>query len=123
MLFCLPGLRTVVKQVQLVIPPNVSFPGQHQMRHVYDDLRKAERPWAARVALQVMRQHTAPFNTLLQTRVKDPGNSLYDFLELLANWGNLVNRMLGFANKRFDGAIPAPGTLTDESLLSELLGS
>jgi methionyl-tRNA synthetase len=26
--------------------------------------------------------------------------------ELVANWGNLVNRMLGFAYKRFEGACP-----------------
>lgn len=34
--------------------------------------------------------------------------------ELVAAWGNLVNRMLGFANKRFDGVIPQPGELSDE---------
>ncbi|GAB4575132.1 MAG: methionine--tRNA ligase [Anaerolineae bacterium] len=34
--------------------------------------------------------------------------------ELVAAWGNLVNRMLGFANKRFDGAVPTPGELTEE---------
>ncbi len=32
--------------------------------------------------------------------------------ELLAAWGNLVNRMLGFAWKRFDGAVPAYDALT-----------
>jgi methionyl-tRNA synthetase len=42
--------------------------------------------------------------------------------ELLANWGNLVNRVLGFAYKRFDGAAPVPGNLdeTDRALLSEI---
>lgn len=42
--------------------------------------------------------------------------------ELVANWGNLVNRMLGFAYKRFDGIIPTPGELdaTDQALLDEL---
>jgi methionyl-tRNA synthetase len=34
--------------------------------------------------------------------------------ELVAAWGNLVNRMLGFANKRFDGVVPAPGELTED---------
>ena len=29
--------------------------------------------------------------------------------ELVATWGNLVNRMLGFAYKRFDGQVPEPG--------------
>jgi len=42
--------------------------------------------------------------------------------ELLANWGNLVNRVLGFAYKRFDGVIPAPGELTeaDQALLNDV---
>lgn len=42
--------------------------------------------------------------------------------ELVANWGNLVNRMVGFAYKRFDGVIPAPGPLdaTDQALLEEI---
>jgi len=34
--------------------------------------------------------------------------------ELVATWGNLANRMLGFAYKRFDGQIPEPGELDDE---------
>ena len=33
--------------------------------------------------------------------------------ELLAAWGNLVNRMLGFAWKRFDGAVPDCGELPE----------
>ncbi|MBI5154406.1 methionine--tRNA ligase [Candidatus Poribacteria bacterium] len=50
-----------------------------------------------------------------------------DFLErvnseLLANWGNLVNRVLNFAFKRFEGQVPVPGALqpVDEKLLSEI---
>ncbi len=44
--------------------------------------------------------------------------------ELVANWGNLVNRMLGFAYKRFDGVIPTPGPLdeADQALLDEIKG-
>lgn len=34
--------------------------------------------------------------------------------ELLATWGNLVNRMLGFAYKRFDGKVPEYDALTDD---------
>jgi methionyl-tRNA synthetase len=34
--------------------------------------------------------------------------------ELLAAWGNLVNRMLSFAYKRYDGKVPAPASLTDD---------
>src|SRR5690606_34082920 len=33
--------------------------------------------------------------------------------ELVAAWCNLVNRMLSFAYKRFDGRVPEPGALTD----------
>lgn len=42
--------------------------------------------------------------------------------ELLANWGNLVNRVLPFAHKRFEGKVPDPGTLgaEDEALLAEI---
>jgi methionyl-tRNA synthetase len=42
--------------------------------------------------------------------------------ELVANWGNLVNRMLGFAYKRFDGVIPTPGPFddADQGLLDEI---
>ncbi len=42
--------------------------------------------------------------------------------ELVANWGNLANRVLGFAYKRFDGKVPTPGALdeTDQALLDEI---
>ncbi|MBX3001667.1 MAG: methionine--tRNA ligase [Caldilineaceae bacterium] len=42
--------------------------------------------------------------------------------ELVANWGNLANRMLGFAYKRFDGVVPTPGELdqADTDLLDEV---
>jgi len=44
--------------------------------------------------------------------------------ELVAAWGNLVNRMLGFAYKRFDGAVPQPGDLTeaDTAILARIEG-
>jgi methionyl-tRNA synthetase len=39
--------------------------------------------------------------------------------ELVATWGNLVNRVLSFTFKNFDGRIPNPGQLreSDEALL------
>jgi len=45
-----------------------------------------------------------------------------DFLErvnseLVANWGNLANRVLGFSAKRFDGVIPEPGTIDEQGQL------
>jgi methionyl-tRNA synthetase len=33
--------------------------------------------------------------------------------ELVATWGNLANRVLGFAYKRFDGRVPQPGSFDD----------
>ncbi len=42
--------------------------------------------------------------------------------ELVATWGNLANRMLGFAYKRFDGQAPEPGDLrpADQEILSKV---
>ena len=42
--------------------------------------------------------------------------------ELVANFGNLVNRVLGFASKRFDGVVPTPGALdeVDQALLDDV---
>jgi methionyl-tRNA synthetase len=41
--------------------------------------------------------------------------------ELVATWGNLVNRVLTFAYKNFDGRVPEPGELTaaDNALIAE----
>ncbi|MEJ5199688.1 MAG: methionine--tRNA ligase, partial [Anaerolineae bacterium] len=41
--------------------------------------------------------------------------------ELVATWGNLANRVLGFAFKRFDAAVPAPGPFdeADRALLDQ----
>lgn len=42
--------------------------------------------------------------------------------ELVANWGNLVNRVLSFTYKRYEGVVPTPGELdaTDQALLDEI---
>ncbi|MGV2435436.1 MAG UNVERIFIED_CONTAM: methionine--tRNA ligase [Anaerolineae bacterium] len=42
--------------------------------------------------------------------------------ELVAAWGNLVNRMVGFAYKRFEGTVPAYDVLTpeDEAILAKV---
>ncbi len=58
---------------------------------------------------------------------KDTDWDWQDFLnrnnnELLANWGNLVNRMLSFAYKHWEGRVPTPGDLRpkDEELLEAI---
>jgi methionyl-tRNA synthetase len=63
--------------------------------------------------------------TLPETR--DTEFSWEDFVErnnneLVATWGNLANRMLSFAYKRFDGAVPEPGELDaeDRDLLAKV---
>jgi methionyl-tRNA synthetase len=42
--------------------------------------------------------------------------------ELVANWGNLANRVLGFASKRYEGCVPTPGPLGEREtkLLDEI---
>jgi len=42
--------------------------------------------------------------------------------ELVATWGNLANRVLGFAYKRFEGKVPEPGELDeiDRSMLGRV---
>ncbi len=42
--------------------------------------------------------------------------------ELVATWGNLANRVVSFAYKRFDGKVPQPGTLdeADHALLDQV---
>lgn len=44
--------------------------------------------------------------------------------ELVATWGNLVNRIVSFTNKHFDGAVPQPGELAeaDRALLARIDG-
>ena len=44
--------------------------------------------------------------------------------ELIATWGNLANRVLGFAHKRWEGIVPDPGELTekDRDLLDTING-
>jgi methionyl-tRNA synthetase len=64
--------------------------------------------------------------TAVMPETRDSDFSWDDFLsrnnnELVATWGNLANRMLGFAYKRFKGEVPDPGTLrqADEALLTQ----
>ncbi len=42
--------------------------------------------------------------------------------ELVSTWGNLANRVLGFAYKRFDGKVPQPAALddADRALLAQI---
>jgi len=57
--------------------------------------------------------------TAVAPETRDTEFSWEDFVErnnneLVATWGNLANRMLSFAYKRFDGRVPEPGEFEEE---------
>jgi len=63
--------------------------------------------------------------TITMPESKDTDWDWQDFLnrnnnELVANWGNLANRMLSFAHKHWEGHVPTPGELrpADRELLT-----
>jgi methionyl-tRNA synthetase len=65
--------------------------------------------------------------TTMAPEANDVDFSWDDFVErvnneLVANWGNLVHRVLGFAYRRFGGVVPTPGMLdeSDQALLAEV---
>jgi methionyl-tRNA synthetase len=65
--------------------------------------------------------------TATAPETRDTEFSWEDFVErnnneLVATWGNLANRMLSFAYKRFDGVVPEPGELDaeDRALLEKV---
>jgi methionyl-tRNA synthetase len=65
--------------------------------------------------------------TVTAPETRDTEFSWEDFVErnnneLVATWGNLANRMLSFAYKRFDGVVPEPGELDedDRALLAQV---
>jgi methionyl-tRNA synthetase len=65
--------------------------------------------------------------TATAPETRDTEFSWEDFVErnnneLVATWGNLANRMLSFAYKRFDGVVPDPGELDaeDRALLEKV---
>jgi methionyl-tRNA synthetase len=56
--------------------------------------------------------------TAIAPETRDTDFTWQDFVrrnndELVATWGNLVNRMLSFAYKQFEGRVPQPGDLDD----------
>ena len=67
--------------------------------------------------------------TAVAPETRDTEFSWEDFIErnnneLVATWGNLANRMLSFATKRFDGMVPEPGEFddADRDLLAKIEG-
>jgi methionyl-tRNA synthetase len=67
--------------------------------------------------------------TAIAPETRDTDFTWQDFVrrnndELVATWGNLVNRMLGFAYRSFDGRVPEPGELDelDRDILAKAEG-
>jgi methionyl-tRNA synthetase len=65
--------------------------------------------------------------TVNSPEVRDSDFSWSEFVrrnndELVAKWGNFVNRVLSFTHKNFDGLVPAPGALSpeDDELLAKV---
>ncbi len=71
-------------------------------------------PW--RYILTINAPETADVNFTWEEFVRRNNN------ELVATWGNLANRVLSFAYRRFDGRVPEPGELdeTDRALLARI---
>jgi methionyl-tRNA synthetase len=82
----------------------------------FNSVLREFQPEAWRYVLTAMAPETADVDFTWQEFMDRVNN------ELVANWGNLVNRVLGFAFKRYDGKIPTPGELdaTDQALLDEV---
>lgn len=81
-----------------------------------NDVVERYQPDAWRYVLTAMAPETADVDFTWDDFVERVNN------ELVANWGNLVNRILGFAYRAFDGVVPEPGALQGEdyAVLSEV---
>ena len=78
-------------------------------------MRRRRPVWCARILSVALSEID---RNLLQRCLARKPRAWEDFVErnnneLVATWGNLANRMLSFAYKRFDGHVPEPGELDD----------
>jgi methionyl-tRNA synthetase len=82
----------------------------------WNTVQREFQPEAWRYVLAVMAPENADVEFTWQEFMDRVNN------ELVANWGNLVNRVLSFAYKRYEGRVPTPGELdaTDQALLDEI---
>jgi len=82
----------------------------------FNSVLREFQPEAWRYVMTAMAPETADVDFTWQEFMDRVNN------ELVANWGNLVNRVVGFAYKRFDGRIPTPGALdeVDQTLLADV---
>jgi methionyl-tRNA synthetase len=88
---------------------------RHWMIVMRDALeRYAPDPW--RYAIAASMPETGDVNFTWEEFVRRNND------ELVATWGNLANRVLGFAYKRFDGKVPQPGAFdaADHAMLAQI---
>jgi methionyl-tRNA synthetase len=90
------------------------------------------RNWAIWVPDILERYDPDPIRYYICTALPETSDTSYSWLdfiarnnnELLAAWGNLVNRVLTFAHRHWNGAVPDPGALRpgDRALLEAVEG-
>ncbi len=81
------------------------------------------RSWAVWVPDYLARYEPDPLRYLLSINMPETGDTDFSWREfvrrnndeLVATYGNLVNRVLTFVYRNFDGCVPAPGELDDRS--------
>ena len=81
------------------------------------------RQWAVWLPDYLDRYEPDPLRYYLSINMPETGDSDFSWSEfvrrnndeLVATYGNLVNRVLTFTYRNFDGAVPAPGELDEES--------
>jgi len=89
------------------------------------EARKASksRKWAVWMPDYLSRYDPDPLRYMLSINMPETSDTDFTWAEffrrnndeLVATWGNLVNRVLTFVYRNFDGAVPAPGELDDTS--------
>lgn len=113
----------------LVLPYDV--PANEYLTMAGRQLSKSRR-WVIEVPDYLARYDPDPLRYVLTINAPERSDSNFtweEFVrrnndELVATWGNLVNRVCSFTYKRFKGRIPEPGPLTpvDEAILQKVEG-
>ena len=112
------------KGKKLVLPYDVPA---NQFMNLEGDKISGSKNWAVNARDFLTRYDPDPLRYYLTVNMPEARDTDWDWEdfykrnndELVATWGNLVNRVLSFAYKHWDGTVPDPGELTaqDQELL------
>jgi methionyl-tRNA synthetase len=113
---------------QLTLPFDVPA---NEFMNMEDRKISGSRNWAV-WGLDFLTRYTPDalrfYLTINMPETRDSNWDWVDFVtrnntQLVANWGNLANRVLAFAHKQWEGVIPTPGELgpADEAILAEVV--